>query len=72
MKMIIHVLVYVNFYNLQIKTDILKTALYPSAKNICLVKKYVNLSFANNFIKKAVGVLYHLMYTVYVYCQDYD
>lgn len=72
MKMIIHVLVYVNFYNLQIKTDILKTALYPSAKNICLVKKYVNLSFANNFIKKAVGVLYHLMYTVYVYCQGYD
>lgn len=56
----------------RLKTDILKTALYPSAKNICLVKKYVNLSFANNFIKKAVGVLYHLMYTVYVYCQGYD
>lgn len=46
----------------RLKTDILKTALYPSAKNISLVKKYVNLSFANNFIQKAVGVQYHLMY----------
>lgn len=67
MKMIIHVLVYVNFYNLQIKNKTfvipyLETAFYPSAKNISLVKKYVNLSFANNFIQKAVGVQYHLMY----------